>query len=73
MSKRYTTTNIIKCRYCPYWTQRFHGKKHGERKLRMHVIDHHFDQYKFSLGLEDFELGTTFALDVDERSENYLS
>lgn len=73
MSKPHTATNIIKCRYCPYWTQRFRGKKHGERNLRVHVLERHLDQYKSSLGLEDFELGTTFALDVDERSENFLS
>lgn len=73
----YTSKNIIKCRYCTYFTSRFRGKKKvGERNLRTHVLDNHEAEYKATLGFIEISADTPWTFDTleetDNLSENYL-
>ena len=68
------SSNLIRCAYCSWTTMRFRGrgKKRGERKLRMHVLDEHYDQYLQAQGLVETTDDGPWALDVAEIGEQAL-
>ena len=65
-------TNWLKCRYCPFVTQRFRGKKtydqrgmsYGERQLRWHVGQEHTHEYHATQGLAAQEIENSWTLDT---------
>ena len=69
-----TSSNLIRCAYCSWTTMRFRGrgKKYGECRLRLHVLDEHEDVYLQRQGLVGQDDARPWTLDVGEIGEQPL-
>ena len=74
------SSNVIRCAYCRWTTLRFRGRKtydfrgmsYGERQLRLHVIDEHYDLYLQAQGLVESLDDRPWTIDVAEIGEQPL-
>ncbi len=62
----------IHCRYCPWKTLRFRGKKRGEPALRNHVVDEHEAEYLASQELAGEAEDRPYYIDELEIGEQPL-
>jgi hypothetical protein len=64
--------NLMKCRYCDWTTLRFRGKRHGEYRLRKHVLLCHEDAYLAAQGLDGETDDRPWTLDTEDIGERAL-